>query len=59
MLVIADREQKEVQTKYGAVRIKAACGFGVQKSKLEYEDIAKIAQEKGLSTEDVLKEINT
>jgi uncharacterized protein (DUF111 family) len=52
------REQKEVQTKYGTVRIKDACGFGVQKSKPEYEDIAQIAQEKGLSIEDVLKEID-
>jgi len=51
------REQKEVQTKYGTVRIKTACGFGVQKSKPEYEDVAQIAREKNISLQDVLKEI--
>jgi uncharacterized protein (TIGR00299 family) protein len=50
------REQTEVQTKYGAIRIKTASGFGVQKSKPEYEDVAKIAREKNLSIQDVLKE---
>jgi len=49
------REQTEIQTKYGTVRIKTACGYGVQKSKPEYEDIARIAREKGLSIQDVLK----
>ena len=53
------REQKEIQTKYGSVRIKTACGFGIQKSKPEYEDIAKIAKEKGISIQDALKEINS
>ena len=52
------REHKEIQTKYGSVRIKTAVGYGVQKSKPEYEDIAKIAKERGLSIQDVLKEIN-
>jgi uncharacterized protein (TIGR00299 family) protein len=52
------KEQTEVMTKYGAVRIKTARGFGVEKSKPEYEDIAKIAREKNMSLQDVLKEIN-
>ena len=51
------REQTELQTKYGTIRIKTACGFGVRKTKPEYEDIAKIAREKGMSIQDVLKEI--
>jgi uncharacterized protein (DUF111 family) len=51
------REQAEVQTKYGAVRVKTAYGFGVKKSKPEYEDIARIAGEKGISIQDVLKNI--
>jgi len=51
------KEQTEVQTKYGTVRVKTASGFGVQKSKPEYEDIAKIAREKNISLQDVLKEI--
>ena len=52
------RNQTEVQTKYGAVSIKTASGFGVHKSKPEYEDIARIARENKISIQDVLKEIN-
>jgi len=51
------REQKEIQTKYGTVRIKTAYGYGVQKSKPEYEDIAKIAKERGIAIQEILKEI--
>jgi uncharacterized protein (DUF111 family) len=51
------REQTEVQTKYGPVRVKTSRGFGVQKSKPEYEDMAKIAREKGVSIQDISKEI--
>jgi uncharacterized protein (TIGR00299 family) protein len=51
------RNQTEVQTKYGTVRVKTAYGFGVKKSKPEYEDIAKIACEKGLAIQDILKAI--
>ena len=51
------KEQKEVQTKFGPVKIKTSCGFGVTKSKPEYEEIAKIAREKGLSIQEVLGEI--
>ncbi|MDR3001855.1 MAG: LarC family nickel insertion protein, partial [Fibromonadaceae bacterium] len=35
-------------------RVKTSQGFGVTKSKPEYEDIAKIAQEQGLSVQEVL-----
>ncbi|MCL1955401.1 MAG: nickel pincer cofactor biosynthesis protein LarC [Spirochaetes bacterium] len=51
------REQKEIQTQYGTVRTKTAYGYGVQKSKPEYEDIAAIARKQGISIQDVLKEI--
>jgi len=51
------KEQTQAQTKYGTVSIKTAYGFGVQKSKPEYEDIARIAREKNISLQDVLQEI--
>ncbi|MCL2374150.1 MAG: LarC family nickel insertion protein, partial [Treponema sp.] len=51
------REHAEFRTKYGTIRVKTACGFGVKKSKPEYEDVAKIAREKGISMQDVLKEM--
>jgi len=51
------REFGEAQTKYGPVKLKIARGYGVTKSKPEYEDIAKIAKESDVSIQDVLKEI--
>jgi uncharacterized protein (TIGR00299 family) protein len=51
------REQKEIQTQYGTVRIKTAHGFGIKKSKPEYEDIAAIAREKGISIQDIIPNI--
>ena len=51
------REQSTLQTKYGEIRIKSASGFGVKRSKPEYDDIAAIAREHGAALGDVLKEI--
>lgn len=51
------REQQEKQTQYGSVRVKTAFGYGITKSKLEYDDIAKIAQKNDLSLSDVIKKI--
>ncbi len=48
------KEQREVQTKFGPVNIKTSRGFGVAKSKPEYEDIAGIARENGMSIQEVL-----
>lgn len=42
-----------VQTPYGPVRQKIASGYGIERSKYEYEDLAKIARENGLSLKDV------
>ncbi len=44
-----ERAVKTVQTGYGAVRVKEGTGFGVSKSKAEYEDLARLAKEKGRS----------
>jgi len=54
---ILQREQSEVQTKYGSVRVKTAYGYDVKRSKPEYEDIARIAKENDLSIQEVLKEV--
>jgi len=51
------KEQAEVQTRFGPVRVKTSSGFGVQKSKPEYEDVARIAREKNMSMYDIVKEI--
>jgi hypothetical protein len=51
------RESTETQTSYGTIRIKTAQGYGVKKSKPEYDDVARIAREKNVSVEDVLDSI--
>ncbi|MBQ8881317.1 MAG: nickel pincer cofactor biosynthesis protein LarC [Oscillospiraceae bacterium] len=42
-----------VQTPYGPVRQKIATGYGVERRKYEYEDLAKLARENNLSLGDV------
>ena len=49
------REHTIVHTEKGAVRIKNACGYGVKKSKPEYDDIAKIARENGLTLQEAVE----
>ena len=41
------RHMETVQTPYGPVRKKVVSGYGVSRSKLEYDDLAKIAREQG------------
>ena len=42
-----------VDTEFGQVRVKRSSGYGVNKVKLEYDDIAAIAKEKGLGIREV------
>ena len=51
------REHLEVKTKFGNVRLKKSFGFGVEKFKPEYDDVAKIAKKTGLSIQEVLDEV--
>ena len=43
------RSFRTVETEAGPVRIKTARGWGVTRSKAEYEDLARIARERGIS----------
>ncbi|MCH3972486.1 MAG: nickel pincer cofactor biosynthesis protein LarC [Oscillospiraceae bacterium] len=43
------RTSRTVSTAYGQVGIKTASGWGVQHSKAEYEDLARIARDRGCS----------
>ena len=45
---VLDRRVETIDTPYGAVRIKRASGMGVERSKLEYEDLAALAEKTGL-----------
>ena len=46
---ILDRTEKTLDTPYGPVRVKTVSGYGVERSKAEYEDLARIAKEQGIS----------
>ena len=46
------RSMRSEETPYGAVRIKSAAGWGVRREKPEFEDLAQIARERGISLRD-------
>jgi uncharacterized protein (DUF111 family) len=52
---ILERTIETVETAYGPVRVKTACGFGVQRRKAEYDDVAALAEQNGLSLDDIRK----
>lgn len=52
-----DRETNTVRTPWGDVRKKISSGYGILREKLEYDDISKIAEENGLSLDEVKKQI--
>lgn len=52
-----ERSESIKETKFGAVRIKSAKGFGTSREKAEYEDLAKIARENGISLEEAKRSI--
>ena len=43
------REISAIGTPYGEVRVKEASGYGAQRKKIEYEDLARVARENGWS----------
>ena len=43
------RSFRSVDTEAGPMRVKCAEGFGVRREKPEYEDLARIARERGIS----------
>lgn len=53
-----DRAAEVRNTKYGDVRVKKSTGFGIAREKMEYEDLARIANENNMSVEAVRKQLN-
>ena len=51
------RSQRTVDTVYGPVRIKESTGWGVSREKPEYDDLARIAREQGITLEQVKKQL--
>lgn len=54
-----ERSQESVETPYGTVRIKHSSGWGVQRAKPEYDDMAALAKKYGIRLEDVKAAIDT
>lgn len=52
---VLDRISETVTTPYGEVRRKTSHGYGVSRSKYEYDDLSRIAKEKNISLEEVKK----
>ena len=46
---ILERNIYETETEYGTVRRKESSGYGITRSKYEYDDLARIAKENGAS----------
>ncbi|MEI8201344.1 MAG: nickel pincer cofactor biosynthesis protein LarC, partial [Eubacteriales bacterium] len=52
--IVLERSQSIKETPYGQVRIKTATGNGIEKSKPEYDDVAKIAGDNDMTISDVM-----
>lgn len=50
---VLDRNVTTLETHYGTVRRKDSSGYGVSRSKYEYEDLARIARETNTSVADI------
>lgn len=46
---VLDRHIETLETPYGAVRCKISSGYGVERRKYEYDDLSRIAREKGIN----------
>lgn len=51
------RRTQSVSTPYGDLRLKRAEGYGVSRQKYEHDDLARVAADKDLSIEEVLRTI--
>ena len=54
---VLERETVTEETGSGPVRIKRSRGWGVQREKAEFEDLARVARERGISLRDVRREL--
>ncbi len=52
------RSVETVQTPFGEVRKKISTGYGVRREKYEYEDLVRIASQRGMSIQEVLETLH-
>ncbi len=55
---VLKRRTESVNTSLGQIRVKTSEGYGITRSKYEFDDICRIAKEKGLSTDEVIRIID-
>ena len=55
---VLKRDLRTVSTELGEVHIKESAGYGASRTKYEYEDLARIAREKGMSLAEVKNILN-
>ncbi len=55
---VLNRTINSVETSLGTLRQKVSSGYGVNKSKWEYDDVSKIAKERDMSIEEVKETLN-
>ncbi len=56
---VLERNLVEIETPYGSIRRKDYSGYGVARSKYEYDDLARIASGHQMSIEELLKNIQS
>ena len=52
-----DRSMEIVRTPYGDIRRKVSSGYGITRKKYEYDDLSRIARERGISIGEIREEI--
>lgn len=55
---VLSREEDVIETAYGRVRVKKSSGYGVNRVKTEYDDIAEIAAEHDISINEARRLVN-
>ena len=55
---VLDRRMETVNTPYGKVHRKISTGYGVQRTKYEYNDLARIAKENHIGLSEVMEKIS-
>lgn len=56
---VLERKITALETPYGIIHCKESTGYGVVRTKYEYDDLAAIARERGIGIEDVRDLLNT
>ncbi len=56
---VLDRTIEEIETPYGKVRRKLVSGYGTERYKYEYDDLARIAKEQNLSLKEVKDQLGS